>query len=80
MACVSSMKKMGMAYVRCGKCHEITWCIGSITEGCAVCLKCANLSSDNIANIEKKLQELDNSTAQQGKGTTKWKKIKQVSI
>lgn len=71
MACVSSMMKMGMKYVRCDKCHEITWCTGSITEGCAVCLKCANLSSDNIANIEKKLQELDNSTAQGAKENTK---------
>lgn len=52
MACVSRMRKMGMNYVRCGKCHEITWCIGSIIEGCAVCLKCANLSSDNIAKIK----------------------------
>ena len=64
MACESSMMKMGMKFVSCDKCHEIAWCICSITEGCYVCLKCANLSSDNIENIENKLQELDNSTAQ----------------
>lgn len=67
MACVSSMMKMGMKYVRCDKCHDFGWCVGSVTTGCAVCLKCANLSSDNIANIEKKLEELDNSTAKEAK-------------
>ena len=67
--CLQELAQCGAVILRMMQYVEETrWANGDTCKKVlGKCLKCANSSSDNIANIDKKLQELDNSTAEKAK-------------